>query len=83
MLECWIAFIDGTRGELIEMAKKKEPIIKEAKEELEEILSEGVLKEIAEYEDSAKHERASYMAHAEKRRRRKGKKNRRKETEKK
>jgi hypothetical protein len=42
------------------MAEQKSPIVKEAKEEFEEILSEGVLKEIQEYEETASYEIASY-----------------------
>jgi predicted transposase YdaD len=42
------------------MAEQKSPIIKEAKEEYEEILSEGILKEIKEYEETSRLEMASY-----------------------
>lgn len=51
-LECWLALIDG-KGELLEMAKEKEKIIKEANEEVEEILSESAIKELNDYIESA------------------------------
>ena len=51
-LECWLALIDG-KGELLEMAKEKEKIIKEANKEVEEILSESAIKELNDYIESA------------------------------
>lgn len=65
-LECWLAFIDSYDRGLIQMAGKKEKIIKEAEEELEEILSSGALKEIIEYKESAMRERATIQANAQK-----------------
>jgi predicted transposase/invertase (TIGR01784 family) len=59
-LDCWLALIDCESEELIAMAEKKSPIIKEAKEKYEEILSEGILKEIKEYEETSRLELASY-----------------------
>jgi predicted transposase/invertase (TIGR01784 family) len=59
-LDCWLALIDCESEELIAMAEKKSPIIKEAKKEYEEILSEKVLKEIQEFNETASYEKASY-----------------------
>ncbi len=46
-------------GGLSKMAEEKHEIIKEAKEEVEEILSEAVIKEINEYKQTAIWERNS------------------------
>lgn len=61
-LEGWLAIIDDKDRGLIEMAEEKHKIIKEAKEEVEEILSDAVIKELNELrqtaiweENSAKH----------------------------
>jgi predicted transposase/invertase (TIGR01784 family) len=70
-LECWLALIDCENEELVDMAEKKSPIVKEAKEEYDEILSEGVLKEIREFEETASFERASYARFIEKQTRKK------------
>jgi predicted transposase/invertase (TIGR01784 family) len=59
-LDCWLALIDCEDRELIAMAEEKSPIIKEAKKEYEEILSEKVLKEIREFNETASYEKASY-----------------------
>ncbi len=48
-LECWLALIDSDDRGLIEMAKEKSKIIKEANKEVEEILSDGAIKEINYY----------------------------------
>lgn len=56
VLESWLALIDSEERGTIEMAKEKHKIIKEAKEDLDKILSEGVLKEIAEFEETAIYE---------------------------
>ena len=53
LLECWLAIIDGENGGLIKMAKEKEKIIKEASEDVEEILSDEELKAIMEYRQTA------------------------------
>jgi anaerobic ribonucleoside-triphosphate reductase len=45
---------------MINMAEEKSPIIKEAKKEVEEILSEGILKEIREFDETASFEKARY-----------------------
>lgn len=63
LLECWLAIIDG-KGELIEMAKEKDEIIKEAVEEVEEILSDAQIREINEYRQTAIWERNSMIHHA-------------------
>ena len=63
LLECWLAIIDG-KGDLIEMAKEKDEIIKEAVEEVEEILSDAQIREINEYRQTAIWERNSMMHHA-------------------
>lgn len=62
ILECWLALIDDKDRGLIKMAEEKHKIIKEAKEEVEEILSDAVVKELNELkqtaiweENSAKH----------------------------
>lgn len=52
-LECWLALIDDKDRGLIKMAEEKSKVIKQAKEEVEEILSEGVLKELEEFRQSA------------------------------
>jgi predicted transposase/invertase (TIGR01784 family) len=59
-LDCWLALIDSEDRELIAMAEEKSPIIKEAKKEYEEILSEKVLKEIREFNETASYEKARY-----------------------
>ena len=58
-LEGWLALIDDKDGRLSKMAEEKHEIIKEAKEEVEEILSEAVIKEINEYKQTAIWERNS------------------------
>ena len=63
MLECWLALIDG-EGELIKMAEKKNEIIKEANEEVEEILSDEQIKALNEYRQTAIWERNSMIAYA-------------------
>ena len=52
-LEGWLALIDDKDGRLSKMAEEKHEIIKEAKEEVEEILSEAVIKEINEFKQTA------------------------------
>ena len=73
-LECWLALIDG-KGELIEMAKEKDKIIKEAVEELEELLANEEVRELYEYRLSAQLEENSRLNYAQKEglRRRNGK----------
>lgn len=63
MLECWLALIDG-EGELIKMAKEKNKIIKEANEEVEEILSDEEIRALNEYRQTAIWERNSMIAYA-------------------
>lgn len=63
-LEYWLAVIDG-KGELIEMAKERDDIIKEAVEELEELLADKEIRELYEYRLSAQLEENSRMAYAE------------------
>lgn len=58
LLECWLALIDG-EGELIKMAEKKNEIIKEASEEVEEILSDEELKALNDYIQTARWEENS------------------------
>ena len=58
-LEGWLALIDDKDGRLSKMAEEKHEIIKEAKEEVEEILSEAVIREINEYKQTAIWERNS------------------------
>lgn len=65
-LECWLALIDYKDKELVKMAEEKETIIKEAKEDFEEVLSEGALKEIIEFRESAERDAASRRYWAEK-----------------
>lgn len=65
-LECWLAFIDYSDGGLIDMAQEKENIIKEAKEDLDEILSSQAIKEIIDYEESALKEKATIQAYERK-----------------
>ena len=60
------ALIDYKDKELIKMAEEKETIIKEAKEDFEEILTEGALKEIIEFRESAMRDEASAKYWAEK-----------------
>lgn len=60
-LASWVALIDNDKGENIKMAEKKHQIIKDAKKDLDIVLSDSILKEIAEYEESAMHEEASRM----------------------
>ena len=73
-LECWLALIDG-KGELIEMAKEKDKIIKEAVEELEELLANEEVRDLYEYRLSAQLEENSRLNYAQKEglRRRNGK----------
>jgi len=66
-LECWLALIDYRNKELVKMAEEKETIIKEAKEDFEEIITVGALKEIIEYRESAMRDEASRKYWAEKR----------------
>lgn len=63
-LECWLALIDG-KGELIEMAKEKDEIIKEAAENVEELLSDEQIKALNDYRQTAIWEENSRMAYAE------------------
>ena len=62
-LEYWLALIDG-KGELIEMAKERDDIIKEAVEELEELLADKEIRELYEYRLSAQIEENSRIAYA-------------------
>lgn len=62
-LECWLALIDG-KGELIEMAKERDDIIKEAVEELEELLADEEVRALYEYRLSAQLEENSRIAYA-------------------
>lgn len=80
LLECWLAFIDNREGGLVEMATKKEPIIKEAKEEVEEILSNKALQEIIRYRFTAQLEENSRIGHAEEKGMQKGKNEQQRET---
>ena len=66
LLECWLALIDGENRGLIEMAEKKDKIIKEANEEVEEILSDEQMKALEEYRLTAIWEENSRRYHAEK-----------------
>jgi len=66
VLECWLALIEHKDKELVKMAKEKETIIKEAKEDFIEVLSEGALKEIIEFRESAERDAASRKYWAEK-----------------
>lgn len=52
-LEGWLAIIDDKDRGLIKMAEEKHKIIKEAKEEVEEILSDAVIREINEFKQTA------------------------------
>lgn len=52
-LEGWLAIIDNKDGGLVKMAEEKHQIIKEAKEEVEEILSDAVIREINEFKQTA------------------------------
>ena len=52
MLECWLAIIDG-KGELVEMAKERDEIIREAVEEVEELLADEEIRALYEYRLSA------------------------------
>lgn len=67
ILECWLALIDSKDGGLIEMAKEKEPIIREAKKELEEILTSKQLRAILNFREDALREEASRKGMAMKR----------------
>ena len=62
-LEYWLALIDG-EGELIEMAKERDDIIKEAVEELEELLANKEVRELYEYRLSAQLEENARIAYA-------------------
>ena len=64
LLECWLALIDGENRGLIEMAESKNEIIKEANEEVEEILSESQIKELNDYLFTARLERNSIKGNA-------------------
>ena len=64
LLECWLAIIDGENGGLIKMAEEKEKIIKEASEDVEEILLDEELKALMEYRQTAIWEENSRMAYA-------------------
>ena len=70
-LECWLALIDNENKEkdrrLLEMAKSRSSMIREAKEEVDEILSENVIKELNWYIQTAKWDEISKMETAEKR----------------
>lgn len=52
-LEGWLAIIDDKDGGLVKMAQEKHEIIKEAKEEVEEILSAAIVKELNELRQTA------------------------------
>ena len=67
LLECWLAVIDGENGGLIKMAEKKEKIIKEANEDVEEILSDEELKALMEYRQTAIWDENSRKAHLKER----------------
>ena len=54
------------KGELIEMAKERDDIIKEAVEELEELLADKEIRELYEYRLSAQLEENARMDYAEK-----------------
>ena len=64
LLECWLAIIDGENGGLIKMAEEKEKIIKEAGEEVEEILSDEEVKALMEFRQTAIWEENSRRAYA-------------------
>lgn len=63
-LEGWLALIDDKDRGLIKMAEEKHEIIKEAKEEVEEILSDAVIKEINEFRQTAIWDENSVKHHA-------------------
>lgn len=65
LLECWLALIDDDRG-LIKMAEEKNEIIREANEEVEEILSDEELKAWNDYLFTAKLEENSRNYRAKK-----------------
>ena len=52
-LEGWLAIIDDKDGGLVKMAEEKHKIIREAKEEVEEILSDALVKELNELRQTA------------------------------
>ncbi len=85
-LEAWLAIIDDKDRGLIKMAEEKHKIIKEAKEEVEEILSDAVIRELNEFKQTAIWEENSAKYHAReqglKEGRREGRKKGRKEGEK-
>lgn len=64
MLECWLALIDGEDGGLKEMAETKNKIIKEANNEVEEILSDEDMKALIEFRKSATWDRNSMIEYA-------------------
>lgn len=63
-LEGWLALIDDKDRGLIKMAEEQHKIIKEAKEEVEEILSDAVIREINEFKQTAIWEENSAKYHA-------------------
>ena len=64
LLECWLALIDGENRGLIQMAESKNEIIKEANEEIEEILSDSQMKAWNEYLQTAIWEESSRQGRA-------------------
>ena len=64
LLECWLALIDSRDRGLIKMAEEKDEIIKEASEEVEEILSDEEVKALNEYLLTASWEEKSRIYNA-------------------
>jgi predicted transposase/invertase (TIGR01784 family) len=73
-LNQWLAFLDMERGDLLEMAKEKNEIIKQAKEYYDVLIGDEEVKRLAEVEFLAKLEENTALENAEER----GKKERRK-----
>ena len=60
----WLAFIDGERGDLIDMAKKESKIIKEADEEYNVLTGEEEVKRLAEIRMLSEMEEQAALKHA-------------------
>jgi hypothetical protein len=77
-LNQWLAFLDMERGDLLEMAEKKNKMIKQAKEYYDALVGEEEVRRLAEVELLAKLEENTALEYAEERGKEAGMKKRRK-----
>ena len=60
----WIYFLDNPNSEVVDKIMENNNGVKEAKEKLEDMSNDEIMRRLAEWEESAKHEEASMKASA-------------------